>query len=80
VSRFATTTDVLPFRSASMSGVALTDEASLGLIEEAARVVMPRARVVIASSSPEVMARVGRAGLHVLAKNERGTVAQRTSF
>jgi len=80
VSRFASTRDVLPFRNASMNGVALTDEASIGLIEEAARVVMPRSRVVIASGKPEVTARVERAGLHVLAKSERGTVAQRKSF
>jgi hypothetical protein len=80
VSRFASTKDVLPFRNASMNGVALTDEASIGLIEEAARVVMPRSRVVIASGSPEVTARAERAGLHVLAKSERGTVAQRKSF
>ena len=80
VSRFASTQDVLPFRDASMNGVALTDEASFGLIAEAARVVMPRSRVVIASGTPEVTARVERAGLHVLAKSDRGTVAQRKSF
>jgi hypothetical protein len=80
VSRFASTADVLPFRDASMNGVALTDEASIGLIGEAARVVKPRARVVIASGKPEVLARVERAGLHVLAKSDRGIVAQRKSF
>jgi hypothetical protein len=80
VSRFASAGDSLPYRSGTMSGVALTDEHSLGLIEEAARVVMPRSRVVIASGSPELTQRLERAGLNVLAKNERATVAQRTSF
>ena len=80
VSRFASTADVLPFRDASMNGVALTDEASIGLIGEAARVVKPRSRVVIADGRPEVLERVERAGLHVLAKSDRGIVAQRKSF
>ena len=80
VSRFATAGTVLPYRSGSMHGVALTDERSLNLIEEAARVVMPRSRVVVASGAGEVVERVERAGLRVLARDERATVAQRTSF
>lgn len=80
VSRFATPAEVLPYRSATMSAVALTDAASIGLIEEAARVVVPRARIVVESSAQEVVERIERAGLRVLAKDERATVAQRTSF
>ena len=80
VSRFASAGDVLPYRSGSMHGVALTDEASLRLIEEAARVVMPRSRVVVASGAAEVVERLERAGLRVIAKDESAAVARRTSF
>lgn len=80
VSRFATPAGVLPYRSASMRGVALTDDASVAWIEEAARVVMPRSRVVVANGTPEVSERLTRAGMSVLAQDARATVAQRTAF
>lgn len=80
VSRFATPGAILPFRSGSMRAVALTDEASFALIEEAARVVIPRSRVVVESGSVEIAERLERAGLRVLAKDEQATVAQRTAF
>lgn len=80
VSRFATPGDVLPFRSGSMRAVALTDAASSELIEEAARVVIARSRVVVQSGSPEIRERLERAGLRVLAADEHATVAQRMAF
>ncbi|MGQ0816088.1 MAG: hypothetical protein ACT4O1_16785 [Gemmatimonadota bacterium] len=82
VSRFATS-GVLPFRSGSMRAIALTDDAAADLIEEAARVAAPRARVVVCSNAETgttIKQRLERSGLHVLAQDERTTVAERTRF
>lgn len=71
----------LPFRSGSMRGIALTGAAALGLLEEAARVVAPRARVVILNAATlGVAARLNGLGLRVIATDDRATVAERASF
>ena len=80
VSRFAGVAGVLPYRSGTMQGVVLTGGEALGLIEEAARVVKHNARVVVVSDSHDVAERLERAGMQVLAKDERAVVARRTSF
>jgi hypothetical protein len=80
VSRFAQGA-VLPFRSASMQGVALTDAAAAELMEEAARVVAARGRVVVArGSDSDALERLTRAGLRVIAQDARATVAERALF
>lgn len=79
VSRFAISGN-LPFRSASMRAVALTDPDTVRLVEDAARVAAPRARVVIYSADESIVQRVERSGLRIIAKDERTTVAQRVLF
>ena len=79
VSRVAVTAR-LPFRTGSMRGVALTDGAAAQLIEEAARVAAPRARVVVLSGSAEVAEHLAARGLHIMARDEHATVAQRAAF
>jgi uncharacterized protein YbaR (Trm112 family) len=70
----------LPMRSASMRGVALTDASSEALIEEAARVVAPRARVIVFNGGTHIGERLERAGLRVLAQDEHATVAARAAL
>jgi hypothetical protein len=77
VSRFATPAGVLPFRSGSMRAVALPDAR---LIAEAARVAAVRARVVVLSGEEDVAHALRQAGLRVLARDERATVAERSAF
>lgn len=79
VSRFATAGN-LPFRSGSMHAVALTDAATVGLIDEAARVAALRARIVVFDAGEGVAEQMQRARLRVIAKDERTTVAQRVLF
>jgi len=71
---------VLPFRNASMRGVALTGIGSEALIADAARVVAPRGRVVVLNGDASVAEKLEGAGLRVLARDERATVAARTAF
>jgi len=78
ISRIAAGTR-LPFRNASLRGVALTDEPATDLIEEAARVVAPRARVVVLSGDPGVSERLAASGLRVIAKDARATVGERAN-
>ncbi len=70
----------LPFRTGSMRGVALTDAGAAALIEEAARVAAPRARVVVWNGNAEVAERLGERGLHIIAQDDHATVAQRAAF
>jgi hypothetical protein len=80
VSRFAAG-GVLPFRNASVQAVALTDATAAELMEEAARVVAARGRVVVArGSDSDARERLQRAGLRVVAQDERATVAERALF
>lgn len=79
VSRFAISGN-LPFRSASMRAVALTDAETVLLIEDAARVAAPRARVVVYSAEAALVERIERSGLRIIAKDERTTVAERVLF
>ncbi len=67
----------LPLRSGSMRGVALTDAAALDYIEEAARVLAPRARVLVQSLEHDALARLERAGLQILAKDDTSAVSLR---
>ena len=80
VSRFAAG-GVLPFRNASVQAVALTDATTAELMEEAARVVAARGRVVVArGSNSDAGERLQRAGLRMVAQDERATVAERALF
>ncbi|HEX6559532.1 MAG TPA: hypothetical protein VF021_08715 [Longimicrobiales bacterium] len=71
---------MLPFRSRSMKGVALTDAASIELLAEAVRVTGAHARVVAQSGRPDVAAQLEQNGLRVLARDESTTVAERGVF
>jgi uncharacterized protein YbaR (Trm112 family) len=79
VSRVAVA-EVLPLRSATMRGVALTDAGSEALLAEAARVVAPRGRVVVFNGSADIAERLEEAGLRVLARDVRATVAMRAAI
>lgn len=70
----------LPFREACARGVALTDAGSLRFIEQAARIVMPRARVMALSGDAEVAERMRASGLQVILADARVTVAQRAAI
>jgi uncharacterized protein YbaR (Trm112 family) len=70
----------LPIRSASMRGVALTAAPADAELAEAARVLAPRARVVVASGATEVAEQLTERGLRILAQDESTTVAERVSF
>ena len=69
---------VLPFRNASLRGVALTG-GSDAEIAEAARVVAARGRVVVFNVAASIAEKLEGAGLRVLARDERATVAARTA-
>lgn len=71
---------VLPIRSASMRGVALTEPPAAADIAEAARVTAPRSRVVVTSSAADVAEQLTQHGLRILAQDESTTVAERGSF
>lgn len=80
VSRFAGGS-VLPFRNASMQAVALGDARAAELMEEAARVVAARGRVVVArGAESDAVERLTRAGLRVIAQDAHATVAERALF
>lgn len=79
VSRLASA-HMLPIRSASMRGVALTAPPAAAEIAEAARVVAARARVVVASGAADVAEQLTQHGLRVLARDESTIVAERVSL
>jgi uncharacterized protein YbaR (Trm112 family) len=63
----------LPFYDRSLRGVALRGASALTLVEEGARVLAPLGRLVLEGADAEVLERVRRTGLRVLAE-ESGTV------
>ncbi|HUP87889.1 MAG TPA: hypothetical protein VM100_00915 [Longimicrobiales bacterium] len=67
----------LPFRNACVRAIALTDEASLKNLEQAARIT--RARLVALSGSDAVRQRMEASGLHIVLHDKHVTVAQRAA-
>lgn len=63
----------LPFHDRTLRGVALSGEAASRLLEEGARVLNPMGRLVVDGAPADAEARIGAAGLRVLAQ-EGGTV------
>ena len=76
VSRMAVS-QKLPFRGRSMRGVALGEGAAM-LIEEAARVLTMRARLVVEAADDVLAERMTAAGLRIIAKDAQAIVAERT--
>ena len=69
---------VIPFRSGSLRGVALTG-ASTGLLEEGARVLGTEGRLVVDPAPADARARLEAAGLSVVAEAAGEVVAARRS-
>jgi uncharacterized protein YbaR (Trm112 family) len=63
----------LPFFSRALRGVAVDGRLGRAIVEEAARVVAPRSRVVVVESPPEAADWLREAGLEVMAE-EPGTI------
>lgn len=76
VSRFATG-PVLPFRTYSMGGVALTGQGSAELLEEAARVLSPVGRLLWEPAPEDAEARLEGVGLGIVARDGAVLVAAR---
>lgn len=70
-------TDRLPFYSGKIRGVALAGAAADTLLEEAARVLGPLGRLVLEPAPDQAEARLSRAGLRVIARQDRTIVAGR---
>lgn len=68
----------LPFFDRSLRGAVVDGRLGAGWIDEAARVVAPRARLVVVRASPEVGERLEGAGLRVLASDPETVVAARS--
>lgn len=67
----------LPFQSGKLSAVALTGDAAGPLLEEGARVLAPAGRLLLDPAPPAARARVGAAGLRVLAEEGGVLIAAR---
>lgn len=70
-------TDRLPFYSGKIRGVALAGATADTLLEEGARVVGPLGRIVLEPAPDLAEARLSRAGLRVIARQDRTMVAGR---
>lgn len=70
-------TDRLPFYSGKIRGVTLGGAAADTLLEEGARVVGPLGRIVLEPAPDLAEARLSRAGLRVIARQDRTIVAGR---
>jgi hypothetical protein len=72
-------TRVLPFRTGSLRGVALTGGAAMALLEEGARVLGREGRLVVDPTPEGGASRVEAAGLRVVAEEGSVLVAGRSS-
>jgi hypothetical protein len=68
----------LPFFDASLRAVAIDGRLGPKWISEAARVVAPRGRVVVAHPADDTASVLERAGLRVLSSNPESVVAARS--
>jgi hypothetical protein len=67
----------LAFQSSSLRAVALDSDAPEALLREAARVVAPSGRVVLAASPPDAADQLKALGLHTLLDQDRVVVAEK---
>lgn len=68
----------LPFFGSTLRGVAVDGRLGEPWLAEAARVLAPRGRVVVVGSSPDVVRRLEREGLRVIAADPETVVAARS--